>query len=137
MTPESLPSLCEYCGVPETIAFDASVPERQELLQRWAHLTRFDFDCLPCVLEMGTTLRDRLYEYIVENILRLVDWSVLDFETFRADLLKTVELSWAWNKLEPHIWLDYAAETSSAFATQPRKLSDEEIEMVREVVESL
>src|ERR1035441_7625693 len=97
--PESLPSLCEYCGVPESISLDAPVSERYELLQKWTALCHQDFLELPAVLSMSEELKERLYAYIYENILRLVLWSVCDFETFRSDLLECVETSACWAKL--------------------------------------
>jgi hypothetical protein len=134
---ETLPSLCEYCGVSDSISADASVPERNDLLQRWCSLCRFDFDCLPCVLELQPEMREQLYEYIITNILRIVEWSVLDFETFRTDLMETIELSACWAKVAPHVWLDYAKETTTAFATELRELSSEEIVLVRQAAENL
>ena len=135
--PESLPSLCEWCGVPESISPTGPVSERYDLLQRWTVLCHLDFDSLPCVLRLPPAIREQLYAYIWENILRLVTWDVCTFETFRSDLLETVELSAAWATLQPHIWLDYAKETTSVFAKEPRVLSDEEIQEVEEVTREI
>jgi hypothetical protein len=133
--PQSLPSLCEYAGVPSIIAFDAPVTERYDLLVRWCSLCKFDYDCLPCVLVLQMQVRESVYEYIRHNILRLIDWSICDFETFRSELLEMVEISACWATLPAVQWLDYAAETSGI--GKPRELSLEEIAKVQEVVESL
>jgi len=85
---------------------------------------------------MPVVLREQLYEYVFVNILRIVDWSVCDFETFRSTLLETIELAACWAKLPAHIWTDYAAETTSALAAKPRTLSGEEIVAVQDFVES-
>ena len=133
---QTLPTLCEYCGLPDSIPEDADVPTRNGLLVRYACITKLDFDCLPCVLELQPEVRKQLWDYILQNILRLIPWEVYSYEDFKSTLIEGIELASCWSKLPAHIWLGYARETTGAFAKEPRILSEEEIASCEQVVRS-
>jgi hypothetical protein len=134
---QTLPTLPSFCGLPDEIPADADVPTRNNLLFRYACITKLDYDCLPCVLELEPEVRAQLWDYILTNILKLIPWDVYAYDDFKSTLLEGVELAACWSRLPAHVWLNYAQETSCVFAKEPRTLSDEEKVICEQVVRNL
>jgi len=90
----SLPDICTYCGVPNSIDINAGVPQRNETLVAWVAISRPQIREVCLLLGMDMTLFEPMYQWLLANIIFVINHETNDFETFRTDLMEIIALSY-------------------------------------------
>jgi hypothetical protein len=91
--PDNFPTICEFCGIPDSIDPDASVPEREALLKQWCVLIKSDINETLLVRGVDSMLHQQVFDLLYANIIYWTGDEIATYEEFKETTLDLVDFS--------------------------------------------